>query len=256
MMPMDAEAPEVSFVMPCYNEEEVLPYTVPRLLRAFREAGIRFELVAVDNGSRDRTGEILRGFVEKGLPVVPVRVEVNRGYGNGLLRGLPHCRAPWIGMIPADGQVDAEDAVRLFESVRDARRPVLGKVYRRFRLDGPVRAVVSFLYNCFVKLLWPGVTTFDVNGSPKILHRDTLAAMELTSADWLLDPEIVIKAHLMGLPTLEMNVFSRMREHGASHVRAETAWEFFRRLLGYRFGGELARWRRSLPPSAPASARS
>lgn len=239
--------PEISFVMPCFNEEEVLPYSIPRFVAAFRNAGVALELVACDNGSRDRTGEIIRGFAQAGLPIVPFRVERNVGYGNGVLQALASCTAPWIGIVPADGQVDAEDAVRLFQSVRDARRPVLGKVHRRFRLDGPVRAVVSFLYNLFVRVLWPGVGTFDVNGSPKILHRDSIAAMQLSSTDWLLDPEIVIKAHLMGLPVIEMNVFSRMREHGISNVRPATAWEFFRRLLGYRFGSELSRWQRSLP---------
>ena len=246
--------PALSLVMPCYNEEEVLPFTLPRLLRAFRAAGIELELVACDNGSHDRTGEILREFAAKDPHVVPFRVEVNQGYGNGVLRAIPACTAPWIGIIPADGQVDADDVVRLFESVRDARSPVLGKVFRRFRMDGPVRAVVSFLYNVFLHLLWPGVTTFDVNGSPKILHRDTVRAMELKSGDWLLDPEIVIKAHLMGLPTLELNTFARMREHGASHVKAGTAWEFFHRLLGYRLGQELSAWRQRAVGAKSASA--
>jgi dolichol-phosphate mannosyltransferase len=240
---MSDSTPEITFVMPCYNEEQVIPYTIPRLLRAFADAGIRFELIACDNGSTDRTGEIIARFVGEGLPVVHHRVDVNEGYGNGVLKSLPLARAPWVGIIPADGQVDAEDAVRLFESVRESSGAVLGKVHRRFRLDGPVRAVVSFLYNAFLMLLWPGVSTFDVNGSPKVLDAATFERMHLTSKDWLLDPEIVIKAHLLGIPVLEMNVFSRIREHGTSNVRAETAWEFFRRLLAFRFGSELESWR-------------
>ena len=43
--------------MPCYNEEESLPYSVPQLLRAFERAGYRLQLVTVNNGSRDRTGK-------------------------------------------------------------------------------------------------------------------------------------------------------------------------------------------------------
>ena len=44
-------------------------------------------------------------------------IEVNDGYGNGILSGIPLCTAPWVGIIAADGQVDAEDVVRLFEAV-------------------------------------------------------------------------------------------------------------------------------------------
>lgn len=238
------EVPELSFIMPCYDEEEVIPYTIPRFVRAFQEAGYRLELVTCDNGSSDRTGEILRGFQAEGLPVVPHRVEVNEGYGNGILRSIPLCRGAWIGMIPADGQVDAEDVVRLYESVMHSDGRVIGKVHRRFRMDGVVRSVVSFVYNLFVLVLWPRIGTFDVNGSPKIVHRDVLEAMQLESKDWLLDPEILIKAHYLGVRLIEMNVFARMREHGSSHVRPATAWEFIHRLIGFRVGREFAAWRR------------
>ena len=180
--------PAISFIMPCYNEEGVIPYTIPRFVRAFERAGYELELVACDNGSSDRTGEILRKLADEGLPLVVHRVEVNEGYGNGMLRSIPLCRAPWVGIIPADGQVDAEDAVRLYESVRRSDGRVIAKVHRRFRLDGPVRSVVSFFYNLFVLMLWPNIGSFDVNGSPKIVHRDVLRAMRLDSKDWLLDP--------------------------------------------------------------------
>lgn len=243
-------SPDVSFVMPCYNEEEVIGYTIPRLVRAFEVAGHRLELVACDNGSSDRTGEIIADFVDRGLPVVPHRVEVNEGYGNGVLRAIPRATAPWIGIIPADGQVDAEDVVRLYESVSRSEGFVIGKVHRRFRMDGPVRAAVSWFYNLFMLALWPRLGTLDVNGSPKLMHRSVLAALEPASKDWLLDPEIMIKSQALGLGVLEMNVFARMRERGVSHVKAMTCWEFFQRLLSYRFGAELRDWRRGLDPEA------
>ena len=107
-------------------------------------------------------------------------------------------------------------------------------------------------------VLWPHLGSFDVNGSPKLLHRGAIEAMRLESKDWLLDAEIMIKAHHMGLRVIEMNVFARMREHGTSSVAAVTAWEFVKRLLRIRFGGELGAWRRdwrrseSLPADSPS----
>ena len=228
--------PEISFIMPCYNEEEVIEYTIPRFVTAFADAGYRLELVACDNGSSDRTGEILQRLADEGLPLVVHRVEHNEGYGNGVLESLRYCSAPWIGIIPADGQVDAEDAVRVYESVQHSNGQVIGKVHRRFRLDGPLRSVISACYNTFIRLLWPHLGSFDVNGSPKLLHRSVIEAMRLESKDWLLDAEIMIKAHHMGLRVIEMNVFARMREHGTSSVAAVTAWEFVKRLLRIQEG--------------------
>lgn len=227
--------PEVSFVIPCYNEEDVLGYTLQRLHSAFERAGHILELVLVDNGSIDRTGEIIAEFASTHAMVVPHRVDVNEGYGNGVLSGLPLCRAPWVGIIPADGQVDAEDVVRLFEAVVTTDRRVVGKVRRRFRMDGMYRKVVSTSYNLFVRALWPRLESIDINGSPKLLPADVIKDMDLQSKGWLLDPEIMIKAHYMGLRVMEFNVFSRMRGNGTSHVKPVTCWEFLQNLLIFRF---------------------
>lgn len=239
--------PEVSFIMPCYNEQDVIGYTIPQLVQAFEQAGHRLELVACDNGSTDRTGEIIGELIEAGLPVVYHRVDVNEGYGNGVLRTIPVCTAPWIGIIPADGQVDAEDAARLFEVVKHTDGRVLGKVRRRFRMDGLTRKLVSIAYNGFVFLLWPRLGSIDINGSPKIIHRDVLTAMDLQSRQWFLDPEMMVKAHYLGVRVIEMNVFARMRSNGLSHVRAAACFEFFYKLLRFKFGGELSRWQKTRP---------
>jgi glycosyltransferase involved in cell wall biosynthesis len=241
--------PEISFIMPCYNEEEIVGYTIRRLLAAFEKAGHRLELVAVDNGSTDRTGEIIEALAAQNPAVVYHRVERNEGYGKGLLSGFPLGTAPWIGMIPADGQVDAEDAVRLYEALMTTDGRVLGKVRRRFRMDGLLRKVVSIIYNLFVWVLWPRLETLDVNGNPKILPRDVLLAMRVRSRGWLLDPEIMLKAHYMGIRVVEFNVFARMRSSGVSHVRIGTCWDFIKNLLIWRFS---TGWRREL--EAPGAA--
>lgn len=253
--PSRTASPSLSLVMPCYNEEAIVAQTVKRVLAAFERAEIPIELVTVDNGSRDRTGQILAELAARHPEIVVHRVDVNIGYGNGILSGLPRCSAAWVGVIPADGQVDAEDAVRLFEDAIQCGEPVIAKARRRFRMDGGARKFVSIAYNVFFRTLWPGVESLDINGLPKIMPRDVVQRMELTSRQWFLDPEIMIKAHYLGVRVLEYNVFARMRGSGLSHVRALTCWEFFTALLRYRFSGELSRWRSTHAiPSAAGSA--
>ncbi|MCA9968864.1 MAG: glycosyltransferase family 2 protein [Anaerolineales bacterium] len=226
--------------MPCYNEEEAIGYTIPRLMDAFNKAGYQLELVTVDNGSVDKTGALLQEMARSYPSLVYHRIEVNEGYGNGILQGIPLCTGPWVGLIPADGQVDAEDVVRLYEAVTSSQGKVLGKIRRRFRMDGLWRKFVSVSYNFFVRLLWPRLESLDVNGTPKLMPRDVIQAMDLKFKGWLLDPEIMIKAHYMGVRVLEFNAFARMRSNGVSHVRAMTCWEFFRHLLIFRFSRQ---WR-------------
>lgn len=239
------EAPLLSLIMPCYNEEDVIGYTIPRLVQAFAYNGYPLELVACNNGSSDRTGILIEEFIEQGYPIVLKTIEVNQGYGNGILESVPLCTGTLIGIIPADGQVDAEDVVRVYESVARSNGLALGKVFRRFRLDGAWRSFISMFYNLFMIALWPKIGSVDVNGNPKIMHRAVMEAMELESRDWLLDPEILIKAGYMGINVIEMNAFARMREHGVSHVQVATIWNFVSMLFAFRFGEKLKNWRKA-----------
>ena len=231
-----ARLPDLTLVMPAYNEEEIVAATIRELLLAFERAGHALEIVAVDNGSRDRTGAILKELAAADPRVVPVRVEVNEGYGHGILQGLAQARAPWVGMINADGQVDPHDVVKLFEVTRRVKPPAVVKVRRRFRLDGFKRKLVSIAYNGFANLLFLGLGSIDVNGNPKLLPRELLQEMGLRSKDWFIDAEILIKAKRRRVKVLEVNVFGNMREGGVSAVRATTCFEFLRNLLRARFG--------------------
>jgi glycosyltransferase involved in cell wall biosynthesis len=246
-----AAEPDISLIMPCYNEEENLGYTIPRLISAFAKEGYRLQLVAVNNGSRDRTGEVIAELAAKHPEVTPAKVEKNIGFGQGILAGIPHCTSAWVGMVAADGQVDAEDVVRLFDACAATDGRVLGKVRRRFRMDGPLRKVISIGYNGFVWMLFPHLGSLDVNGNPRLMRRDVLLKMDLQSTNWLIDPEMLIKAHDMGVRVLELNVFARMRGNGLSHVRLTTCWEFFKHLLAFRFSGKLNQWRRGLAAGTP-----
>ncbi|MDH3732857.1 MAG: glycosyltransferase family 2 protein [Gemmatimonadota bacterium] len=241
--------PDLSLIIPCYNEEDVAEYTVQRLLGAFRDAGHVLEIIAVDNGSSDRTPAILQRLEAEEPEVRRTRVEVNEGYGLGVLTGIPLCRGRWAGIIPADGQVDAEDVVRLFDAADSSDGGVLAKVRRRFRMDGLFRKLVSVSYNLFFRALWPRIASLDINGSPKIMPREVLQGMDLRSKDWVLDPEIMVKAHARGLRILEVNVFARMRGGGTSHVRATTCWGFFYRLVRMRLLGPS----RGIAPGRPAA---
>ena len=159
------DAPRLSLIMPCYNEDQTIGYTVPRLLQAFRDAGVSLQLVAVDNGSTDRTRELLRNLATEHAEIEVRPLDTNEGYGNGILEGIPLCTGEWLGYVHADGQVDPEDVVRLYEAAAATDGRVLAKVRRRFRMDGWKRKVVSEAYNLLIRILWPRLSSLDVNGT-------------------------------------------------------------------------------------------
>jgi glycosyltransferase involved in cell wall biosynthesis len=227
--------PELSLVIPCYNEEDVIRNTVLRLVETFKEKEVNLQLVLVDNGSVDRTGQIIDEIIKEGFPIVKERVDTNQGYGQGVLSGLKAATGKLVGFTCADEQVEAQDVFRVYDIAAHAKKPMLVKVRRRFRMDGLVRKIISITYNVLTTLMFFGLGSIDINGNPKIMPREYLERMNLHSKDWFLDAEVIIKAKLLGLPIYEFNVIAQMREGGTSHVRSSTCFEFLINLIKYRF---------------------
>jgi len=241
--------PDISLVMPCYNEEDAIEQTAPELIDVFSQDGIDIELVLVNNGSTDKTGEIIDNLVRRRYPITKVQLEKNQGYGGGILEGLKKCKAPIVGYLCADGQVSAEDTLMAFRLIKGRENRTITKVRRRFRQDSWKRKVVSILYNGLMQVLFGWLGAIDINGSPKIFSRKTLEAMALSSKDWFLDPEIITKAKYLGLRIIEVDVEGHARKGGASHVNFGTCFEFMKNILSYRFGDALHEWKLKMEAS-------
>ncbi len=253
--------PDVSLAMPCFNEEEALPITAPDLVRTFADAGIRLQLVLVDNGSTDGTGAVIDTLIEGGLPITKVTLRPNRGYGGGILAGLRACEAPLLGYLCADGQVSAQDTLMVYHLLRGREDRVLAKVRRRFRQDSWRRKLVSISYNGLMQALYGGLGAIDINGSPKLFSRTVFETMQLESEDWFLDPEIIVKASHLGLKIIEIDVEGHARQGGNSHVDLQTCREFVANIARYKLGHALGPWRvaarqaRAVTPGGAAGPR-
>jgi glycosyltransferase involved in cell wall biosynthesis len=235
--------PDLSLVIPCYNEEECLRDTIPPLVVAFADAGVEIELILVDNGSADATGAVIDELIDGGLPIRKAIVEVNIGQGQGFLAGFELASGRYVGNFCADGQVDAVDVVKVYQAAAMAGRPTLAKARRRYRNDNWVRKVISIGYNGLMRVLFLGLPSLDVNGNPKVLPRDVLEQMELRSTDWFVEAEIMLKAYHLRMPTIEFDVFGLAREGGTSHVRFSAIVEFLKNVFRYRFGGPWREWK-------------
>lgn len=112
-----------AIIVPVYNEERVIADTVDRLKRITASIpSWEFEITCVNDGSSDRSGELLAGI--DGIRVLTH--EVNRGYGAALRTGLDSCRSEWVFIVDADATYPLEDLGRLLEYVQEGADMVVG----------------------------------------------------------------------------------------------------------------------------------
>lgn len=225
---------ELSIVVPAYNEAAHLETVIAEMEAVFDRSRIDYEIVIVDNGSRDSTGDVIGVLQKRNLRISRVDLKINQHYGGGILAGLGKARGTVIGWAHADGQANPEDIVRLYREMKEKGYEA-GKAVRIVRYESPWRKVQGRIWFTIFRLLFPSPYR-DVNATPKLLTRRVADILKLDSHDWFLDPELVIKALRHDIPMCEVETVWRSRKSGSTRAHLLTGLEFLKNLLLYRFG--------------------
>ena len=172
-----AVTPELSIVVPLYNEEESLPLLVERLLAVLRPLGRPFELVLVDDGSSDATAVVLRRLAAATPELVAVLLRRNYGQTPAMAAGFDASRGGVIVTLDGDLQNDPADIPMLLEQLRQGFDMVSG--WRHQRQDHAVsRLLPSRIANRLIARV-TGVRLHDYGCSLKAYRRELVEDMNL-----------------------------------------------------------------------------
>ncbi len=223
---------DLSVVIPFYNEEDNAAAVLNGISAALSGNNISFEIVAVDNGSVDKTGEILEGLKNtiKGLKVI--RIPVNEGYGWGIRQGLEKSIGEYLGFMCGDNQVEPVVLAQVYNKLKGEGLD-LCKVKRVKRYDGFSRKFISFFYNVICPMLF-SVNDRDLNGTPKIFKRSIFEKINLVSKGWFIDAEIMINFSKLSSKVGDVPVVFKKREKGASKVNVKAVIGFIKEMLCYK----------------------
>lgn len=228
-------SPELSLVVPFYNEEDGCEKVVLQLIETLDRHQADYELITVNNGSIDRTGALLARCAQTHSRIRVVTVAQNQGYGWGILCGLARSSGDYVGYVDGDTQIPPDTVVAIYTRLRQGQADIC-KGARVTRHDGLKRKIISIVYNGFFKMLFPGPVR-DINAKPKIMTRACYEQLALQSKDWFIDAEIILRARALGLRVEEVAIEFLSRDQGRSKVRIRTMLEFFKNLLVYRLTG-------------------
>ena len=202
---------EISIVIPAYNESARLGRTLDKVLKFVQESAWKAEVIVVDDGSRDGTADMVRGYAEKGSVVRLIQNPGNRGKGYSVRNGVLNSRGEIILFTDADLSSPIEEAPKLLEALESGFDIAIGSRWVRSELQtqrqSAARQVMGRTFNILLRIVL-GLNFKDTQCGFKAFRRSAAEVIfPLQRVErWGFDPELLFLARKFELQVAEVPV--------------------------------------------------
>jgi len=196
----------LSYFFPAHDEEANLEALVEEALATLPDLAETFEIIAVDDGSRDRTPEIADAMALRHPGIVRVvHHPTNRGYGAALRSGFRASRYELVAFNDGDRQFRVADLARLTARLAGPDAPDVVAGYRIKRADPLIRSLYARAYRLANRVFF-GLRTRDVDCACKLFRRASLEGLRVESGGAFFSAELLIKLRAAGRSVVEVGV--------------------------------------------------
>jgi glycosyltransferase involved in cell wall biosynthesis len=219
----------LSVFYPAYNDEGSIRPLVEKTLQLLPSLTGDFEIIVVNDGSRDNTAAILDAMARELANVRVVHHPHNRGYGGALRTGLMTATKEWVFYTDGDAQYDVNELRDLAALIRDDVDVVNG--YKLKRSDNRQRIILGGIYKRLSRLLF-NLPIRDVDCDFRLMRRAVIQSIDLRSTSGVVCTEMIYKLTQAGARFVETPVHHYARQHGQSQFFtwrrvSKTAGDFF-----------------------------
>jgi glycosyltransferase involved in cell wall biosynthesis len=205
-IPAEARVRRLSYFFPAHNEEANLEGLVEEALETLPLIADTFEIIAVDDGSRDGTLAVAERLAAAHPGVVRVvHHEVNRGYGGALRSGFEASRYELLCFTDGDRQFRVADLARLTARLASPDAPDIVVGYRIKRADPFIRIAYARTYKLANRIFF-GLRVKDVDCAAKLFRREALEGVRVESGGAFFSAELLIRASELGRTIIEVGV--------------------------------------------------
>lgn len=196
---------KLSFFFPAHNEAENIEALVAEALDVLPRLADEFEIIAVDDGSRDGTPQLADQLAAAHPQVRAVHHAVNQGYGAALRSGFRAARYDLVCFLDGDRQFRVDDLGRLLDRQAQADRPDVVVGYREKRADPFVRLAYARAYRLALRIFF-GLPVHDPDCACKLFRRSALEGIRVESEGGFLSGELLVKLLQRGVTIAEVGV--------------------------------------------------
>lgn len=203
----------ISLFFPAYNEAENVGRTIEKCVAVLEPFGCEYEIIIVDDGSQDRTAEIVKELAQENNRIILKRHEKNQGYGGALQTGFKSGRYGLIFFSDCDLQFDLGELTAFIDLMK--QDPGIDGVigYRIQRADPFVRKLNAFGWKLWARLLF-GLKVRDIDCAFKLFKRELIETITIESSGALISVEILTKIKKAGYRLVESGVHHYPRQAG------------------------------------------
>jgi len=231
---------DLSFVIPAYNEEDSIEGALIALDAAVETKELHYEIVVVDDGSRDQTFSKANMYANKNSHVKVIRCIKNMGKGYAIKEGFMQAKGDAVVFADSDLEIDLTAVSRYVEALRHGDIVIASKWHPESVVKIPlVRRILGCGFNLLVRVL-TGVKLKDTQAGLKAIRRKVFEDVfpRLAVKRYAFDVELLAVANLYGLKVVEMPVNLQM---GALFSLREVG-RMFLDLLGIAYRLRVIRW--------------
>jgi glycosyltransferase involved in cell wall biosynthesis len=194
--------PGLSVFLPAYNEQDNIARVVQRFCAVLPRITRTYEVLIVDDGSRDSTGEIADRLAVADSHVKVVRHGIRRGYGGAVISGLTAASLPFVLLCDGDGQFDPEDVGRLVDAIPE-HDVVIGR--RARRADHVVRRFNGRAWTILARTLFK-LSITDMDCGFKLFRREFITGLDLHAHSAMITTELMARLAARGARICEIDV--------------------------------------------------
>tara|TARA_R110002072_G_scaffold87810_2_gene197842 strand:- start:40 stop:777 length:738 start_codon:yes stop_codon:yes gene_type:complete len=207
---MSKMKPDITLFFPVFNDERTVRIVAERAIELLEEVAENYEIIIVDDGSPDASGEIADELAVQYEAILVIHHPENLGYGAAMQSGIAAAHYDIICMIDGDNEYDVFDLKKML-MVSDYYALVIAFRYKK--LYSTKRIFISFVYNAVLRLVFNSPFR-DISTGIRLIKRSVLEEIELTSNSPFIGAELTIRAMLRGFPVGEVGIQTFPRVFG------------------------------------------
>ena len=209
--------PELSVFFPAYNEEKNLKNTIEKTVAILKKVAQKWEILIINDGSKDGTGQIAQELARKYRNnVLVITHHRNRGYGAALKSGFYNSRYRWIAFTDSDGQFDFSEIVNFIKSQKETNADLVIGYYLKRQVSF-LRILGTRIWQLAVFLLF-GLKVKDIDCGFKLIRKKVIETIPKLEAERgpFISSELLIKSKKSGFKIVEIGVHHYPRKLGTA----------------------------------------